>query len=264
VYQPQSAVHGYKFFQGGIAFTTDQSRSSGYYHSSDGKRRAIIEWKQYDHRWATDTTKEVLTSLDALVDLFDPVETPRTGVLRRHLLDCVGYFHQPAKFRIGIVFVLPEAVSEASEMKICSLHTIIKITDPNNVPDSTRPDLGDVFDLAKAMSYCLFRLHEHDWYHKNISSHSILLLSSQDNFCNQLGSAVLVGFGDSRESRGISFGPKSTGRLYLHPSYIGNVPFQKTFDYYGLGIVLLELGLWLPISLLREDHSDIESDEEFR
>jgi Protein kinase domain len=252
----------------GIESTIDHSRSYGYYHSSYCKLRAVIEWKPYDHRWQDGPGRSILRSLDVLVDLFDPEVTPRSGILKHQLLNCVGYFHQPAHFRFGLVYILPSTSctgdSSTNSVQLYSLNNFFRLTDPDQT-DATRPDLGDVFQLAKSLSVCLLGLHQHEWYHKAISSHCILLFSqSQDDLHIHVASAVLVGFGDSRKADGISFGPKHPGRLYQHPLYAAGVPFRRSFDYYGLGIVLLELGLWRPISLFRNVHPEIADEEEFR
>src|SRR5207302_466297 len=66
----------------------------------------------------------------------------------------------------------------------------------------------------------------------------------------------IVGFNNSRPSKPKEF--SEPARLsnellrYWHPDY-KNVPMQKyrhEFDYYSLGIVLLEIGLWSPLSAL--------------
>jgi len=140
------------------------------------------------------------------------------------------------------------------------------MTDPTENPESIRPDLGAIFQLAKDLASCLLAFHIAGWFHKNISSHSVLVFApTAESVHEHVASAVLAGFNDSRpEASGVTLGPRQELEHYYHPLYCSGKKFKQTFDYFSLGIVLLELGLWYPISGLRKDHADIGTQEEFR
>lgn len=241
----------------------------GFYHLETGRRRAMIEWKEYDHRWQCEPAKEILKTMDALANLLDPNETPRQGMAKDRVLDCVGYFHQQGDQRFGFVYVLPlpELGLDSNSLNLFSLNNVIRIKDPEIDNKVRLPDFGEVFLLVKALASCLLAFHEVGWLHKNFSSHHILVFSPSAEVVHQyVGSAVLAGFNDSRpEASVITFGPRQEFPHYQHPLYQQGVNFRRSFDYFGLGIVLLELGLWQPIFVLRSDHGDdVKSPEEFR
>ena len=250
-----------------ITLIKDESRTMGYCHLATGKRRAMIEWKQYDHRWQSEPGDELLRTMDALAGLLDPEVTPRQGVVKDCVLDCVGYFHQPDFYRFGFVYVLPppKAGLNPDSVDLFSLNNIIRITDPDN-SDVERPYLGDVFCLAQSLASCLLALHEVSWLHKNLSSHHVLVFApSIREVHRHVASAVLAGFNDSRpEASNITLGPRHEFPHYQHPLYRQGSSFRRSFDYFSLGIVLLELGLWQPVSVLRQDHPEISSPEHFR
>lgn len=250
-----------------ILLVNDESRTMGYYHLATGKRRAMIEWKQYDHRWQCEPGDELLRTMDALAGLLDPEATPRQGVVKDRVLDCVGYFHQQNFYRFGFVYLLPPPKTDLnpSSVDLFSLNNVIRMTDPDK-SNAERPHLGDVFRLAQSLASCLLALHEVGWLHKNLSSHHVLIFSpSAEEVHQHVSSAVLAGFNDSRpEASSITLGPRHEFPHYQHPLYRQGSSFTRSFDYFSLGIVLLELGLWQPISVLRHDHREINSPEAFR
>lgn len=244
----------------------DKSRVMGFYTGDHGTSRVMIEWKEYDTKWQGTPGQLLQHTMDALVNLLDPQQTPRQGVAKDRVLDCVGYFHEPRNFRFGFLYLLkPNGSLNTANAQLYSLNNVIRMTDPD-VTEAMRPDLGDIFHLAKDLASCLHALHDAGWLHKNISSHHVLTFSpSTDTVYQYVASAVLAGFNDSRpEASSYTLGPRQEFVHYQHPLYRRGVLFRRSFDYFGLGVVLLELGLWRPISVLRDDHRDIVSAEDFR
>jgi serine/threonine protein kinase len=250
----------------GNVVAADESRNLGTYELGG---KVLIEWDKYDASWSkNDIGTEMHQRMDARVALFDPQITPRLGACKQRLLDCIGYFHEPKRFRFGFVYDLKDYCT--SETHLYSLNTYLRITDEEIDPEQNiipRPSLGDRFKLAKWLGDCLWNLHDAGWIHKNISSHQILVFArSETEIYEQLNSAILAGFSHSRqEGSNITLGPRDEEfRLYRHPQYRVDVPFKGSYDYYSFGIVLLELGLWAPVSAIQEVHADINSAEEFR
>lgn len=102
-------------------------------------------------------------------------------------------------------------------------------------------------------------LHAISWLHHNIRSDSIIFPNS-----NEISQPLLSGFDYSRpdidadqttysEDAKLNEMEKAQHRLMnlsRHPAYQGlgkKSPYCKSFDVYGLGIVLLEIALWLRI-----------------
>lgn len=255
----------------GVSTSQNNSRSIGYYNTRNGRKKVLIEWKTYDHRWNTETGDALSATMEALAKFLDPHETLRQGVLKHRVLDCWGYFHDKQKWRFGFVYTVPDPNSQQSwtSASLLSLNNVIRMTS-EEVEGSVRPALGDIFLLAKDMAAALYALHEVGWIHKNISSHNILVFpTTLDEAYKYVASAVLANFKDSRpEASGATLGPAEDSGLYQHPQYrAGGVKFRRSFDFFSMGIALLELGIWYPISELRKDHADdstIFSAEEFR
>ncbi|CAG8977221.1 hypothetical protein HYALB_00007917 [Hymenoscyphus albidus] len=227
-----------------------ESISEGGRSRRKGKMRAMIEWKEYDTRWQDGPGDK----------------------LRGQWMHWNDFLTAWATFMSHAIFgsaLYPldrlNACNATSNHRLYSMNNIIRLTDPD-VTDTVRPDLGEIFLLAKDLSSCLLVLHDAGWFHRNISSHHVIVFSpSTEEVYQHIASAVLAGFNDGREeASGYTLGPKQEFPHYQQPLYRQGTPFRLSFDYFGLGIVLLELGLWRPISLLKDDHSDIHSAEEFR
>ena len=85
------------------------------------------------------------------------------------------------------------------------------------------------------------------------------------NYC--VLTPYIVGFNHSRPSKPNEFSEPARAsnelRRYWHPDY-KNVPMQKyrhEFDYYSLGIVLLEVGLWSPLSNFTKEFEKADSEK---
>lgn len=110
------------------------------------------------------------------------------------------------------------------------------------------PALEDRYRIAYALGLSLAILHTAEWLHKSIRSHKIL-------FTTQAGKIIwsrpyLAGFEYSRPDKPgeTSEKPEESVHfiLYRHLQSQGspNVTYRKGFDMYGLGVLLLEVGLW--------------------
>ncbi|KAF5699741.1 serine threonine kinase [Fusarium globosum] len=219
------------------------SKTTGYLTRDGVTETALIEWKTYDASWKGHEMG-LSKIMDDLVNLLDPKVTPRLGTAQHRIPNCLGYFHEPHNYRFGFVYTI-EAQRMSDDHCLVSLNSFLEVLSEHNDGGYGHTDLGDYFVLAKELAACLFAVHQVGWLHKNLSSHHILF------FCPDLASAsrhikfaFLTGFNDSRpEATGFTLGPKAEHKLFQHPDYLPGVAFRRTFDYYGLGIVLLELGL---------------------
>jgi serine/threonine protein kinase len=251
---------------------TDKSKTMGSFTDDClVQHRVLIEWKDYDINWK-DRAHDLRAIMDGLVNLLDDKVTPRPGRAAVRIPRCLGYFHEQLQHRFGFLYSLPAHLSGQDDAHLFSLHRIISLTTEARTDgkvEPPRPDLGDVFDLAKDLASCIMTVHEAGWLHKNITSHQVLVFSSAGNWGvhrHVASSAVLSGFNDSRPevASSATLGPSESSWLYRHEAYRHGVPFRRSFDYYGLGLVLLELGMWLTVSELKAvDYQDMET-QEFR
>ncbi|KAF5622312.1 serine threonine kinase [Fusarium sp. NRRL 52700] len=245
------------------SYLVHESKTTGSLTRDGVTETVLIEWKTYDASWK-DHEMRLSKIMDDLVNLLDPEVTPRLGTAQHRIPNCVGYFHQPHNYRFGFVYTI-EAQGMSNDHQLISLNSFLQVMTEQNNGDYEQTDLGDYFLVAKEPAACLFAVHQAGWLHKNLSSHHMLF------FCPDIASAsrhikfaFLTGFNDSRpEATSFTLGPKAEHRLFQHPDYLPGVPFRKTFDYYGLGIVLLELGMGMRVYDMKKSCPDTAVGQEF-
>ena len=234
----------------------------------------LIEWKKYEGLWDTDIGNLLFRRTEMLTSF---LRTASNGseLLDLRILKCLGYCHDERHTRLGFVFVNPSSSVEYPASYF-SLNQCLE--SQKNGP----PLLGDRFRLAKLLSAAIFEFHKASWVHKSFSSHNIMffpdLASSEDDPETPPSTSAstskisilapyIVGFNHSRLDQPNQFSePANLGlelQRYRHPEY-KNRPmqyFHRAFDYYSLGIVLLEIGLWYPLSLMLKRHKELSADE---
>ncbi|MCJ1347144.1 hypothetical protein MMC31_005365 [Peltigera leucophlebia] len=249
----------------------DALRSIGYYFETREPRTVLIEWRKYDIRWNSAPNDKQFSQLNSMAKFLSATKNPRDDILFPKLvvLDCLAFFHDKDRNRFGFIYGFPqESVDNhaPSFPQYYSLHQYIRDTSLSRFPDqqncAPRPYLGKVFQLAKDLASSLYDLHEIGWLHKSISSHNILMFpAALTEASNYLSSSVLSGFVQSRpeQTQNSVGGPAPTYDLYEHPSYRKlaltksndvAIVFRRVYDFYSLGVVLLELGLWMTSSEL--------------
>ena len=119
-----------------------------------------------------------------------------------------------------------------------------------------RPSLDQVFDIAKKLVNVVLTMHKANWLHKNISSYNIIFFPSElRSIAEAMTEPYFIGFGYSRLNLETAFTQGPDEQLeYQHPEYLkGLKRFCQEHEYYSVGLVLLELGLWLPLEVITRD-----------
>ncbi|KAI8934449.1 hypothetical protein NX059_009181 [Plenodomus lindquistii] len=214
------------------------------------RRKVLVEERSYEGPWsaAVDeedfiaTGQEVLQRVMELAQLFGMKYKPKA----MRLLNLLGVYHLPTLRRFGFVYDKPDDHEDSEPV---SLSTVIRET-----KDSEKhPTLNTKFLLANTIAACIHTLHLTGWIHKAICSTNLVFMTKPyPNLTKAAsGQLYLAGFQHSRQ---FSKGAYSDGsfsnqnKAFIHPTYIaGGERFHPAFDYYALGIVLLELALWRPI-----------------
>jgi serine/threonine protein kinase len=258
-----------KFSEGeedGEDFYGEEIPQTGTYESETGPVRVLVEWLGYDARFKKYAI-QMHARLEALAKLLSPEQTPRTDVLQNGILECVGYFHDECSRRFGFIYQMPPAESGTSDAltNFYTLNYIIRWRDPT-MKSVRGPCLGDLFKFAHAFVSCVHGLHEVGWMHKRISSFSLLTFAeSEDKAHEQVASCRLAGFSDSRPATSnLTMGPSHEFLPYQHPEYSLRTGYKRQYDYYSVGVVLLEVGLWTPISKIWSAHNGIDDTQAFR
>lgn len=171
------------------------------------------------------------------------------------ILHCVGYLDQNSD-ATGYAFRLPSDAQPGQ--KPVTLHQLL--TTVNKASDI--PDLGERFELAKALVSTVFEIHNLGWMHKNIQPKHILFWPkpyTQDEL--NISKPYLLGFDISRPNQPGEFSEKPIANLeddlYRHPFYKGvnSQSFLPSFDMYSLGVILYEIGLWRRVTFQNSHRS---------
>jgi serine/threonine protein kinase len=196
-----------------------------------------------DNLFRAEPSPEILNRLRQLAALLHLQHS-----MRSRLLPCRGYYRDPQVPRFGFVFDTPPGRPNKPK----SLRVLL--------PDRSQPNspaLEDRLGLALMIAVALFEFHDAGWVHKSFRSSNIIFFPEDDSTESFISEAWLVGFDYARESQGFSEKIRTIDTskdIYRHPDTWGEPTgkFQKIHDLYSLGIVLLEIGLWKPVSAIEK------------
>lgn len=123
--------------------------------------------------------------------------------------------------------------------------------------------MDERFQLASVLANALYEMHCTGWLHRNISSKSIFFLPTRNSIGLDLGKPYMAGFETARAFSAfgsLKFFWDFEAASIHHPGYLlhkkwvtgeaesGNTGDQLFYmpkhDYYSMGLVLLEIGMW--------------------
>ncbi len=205
-------------------------------------RRVVVEWIYYSPAWEGPVSEEMMARVEAIAVLLNNPVGPIN-----HVLHCSGYYHQPSRPAFGVVYEFP---ASPLPLKPRTLASIIHET----MEARNRPPLEDKFSLACELTKSLIDCHKVGWMHERISAHNVVFFHAPGaSPTTWIQNAFIVGFNHSREDdpKAFTMGPDmSHYKTYHHPAYAQGARFEPSFDFYSLGLVLLEIGLWRPMQQL--------------
>ena len=210
-------------------------------------KQVWVEWKPYDTNnqllYDVKQVKDRVKKLVALLSLPDKPTELRAPV-------CLGFFEDRDEdtTRYGIVYNRPE--NSSLNTQPISLREAILTRE--------KPSLTQRVSLAHKISQSLMYLHSVNWLHKGFRSDNIVFfMPSRQN--TDFDEPILSGFDFSRPDLPNELTEKPVSNfahdIYRHPDALGDVGSRskKSWDIYGLGVVLMELAYWQII----EDIADI-------
>ncbi|KAJ6142583.1 hypothetical protein N7471_002036 [Penicillium samsonianum] len=253
----------------------------GKWSSGAEATRVIVEYHEYESELKRDDLepdevqklKEPIRNLAWLLQSTtfiskspDSLDQPRI-----YALECLGFIDQPIQERSVFLYKLP-ASDTVTGPSLTTLHAFINAVDSSNKRPLKRPTLNDRFSMAHSLALTLCNVHASSWVHKNIWSRGILLFveTSEDVSSSGLyelrlsipspGNRIVSYLGDWGYARSVQQGTDMRSdfevepNLYRHPSRQGRPThqFSRLHDIYALGVVLLEIGLWVTLSRLME------------
>ena len=161
------------------------------------------------------------------------------------VLRCRGYYCCSRERRSGLLYKLPSS-KNGNDKIILTLHKMLNKENSS----STAWFLGDRFRLAHSLANAVYELHTVSWLHRNLSASNIIFFLEQEEDIIDPLSFYMIGFAQSRVDEDLTCtdGPTSTGdadEYYEHPEHVSESEgYQVQHDYYALGMLLLEIGLW--------------------
>ncbi|KAH8889471.1 hypothetical protein GQ53DRAFT_825359 [Thozetella sp. PMI_491] len=187
-------------------------------------------------------------------------------------LPCLGGAYKPAKSAAGDTTTWTYSiVYRANYPGFISLQEILsrRAKTPEDVKrDKAQLPLGKRFVLAQKIARAIMYLHLANWLHKAVRSENVMFFV--DNESVPIDSPYLIGFKHSRldvaGEQTENINKKPDYKYYRHPKAM-SVPvadlkqplggpgrYSKLYDIYSLGVVLLEIGLFVPAGRIVGKH----------
>lgn len=214
---------------------------SGFAKSNE---KVLIEITQYHGEW--------VSRVPELIQRIRDIASLRTVLPNQTMfpiLRCLGYYHDGPRHSFGLVYQLPPWTRNSDPL---SLKDIIDKTSSRK----KQPSLTQKFKLATVLTSHVLDFHKSGWLHKSICSFNVIFFPGVfSSPAESLVSPVFIGFNHSRVNQDAAFsnGPDEEKQLndYQHPAYL-RFPertrviqrYREEFDYYSVGLMLLEIALW--------------------
>ncbi|OCK99301.1 uncharacterized protein K441DRAFT_652749 [Cenococcum geophilum 1.58] len=210
-------------------------RTMGWYQSE----RIFVEWKFIRPNLTATDRDKVLSRVQKLGTLLYQPKQPEF-----HIPSCLGITTGPNSAR-GYVYKLPSETSKQLGWYTLEDWLTPKFDNQGNKLPKTTPLLGDRFRLAQALVGVFSLLHACNWLHKDFQSSDVLFFDRDSLEAESerisIKDMYVTGFQYSRPDGDLSI--ESPGiSPYRHPDAFKG--FRKQFDWYSLGVVLIEIALW--------------------
>lgn len=225
--------------------------------------RVLVEKIKYEEHWVGKVGDELFSRIGAIAELLRFVSRSDNGM---RVLSPIGYFHDVKNCAFALAFRIPPHAN-SSEDETTEVLTLREYMEETQRPNLSRPSLAERLTLARRIISALVRIHKASWLHKNISAFTIIFPRPKhlDRSPTRIPVPFIIGFNHSRPNDPNSFSNETEYSLdvtdYRHPEYLqgGNrVRYQIKFDYFSLGLVLLEIGLWRPLDRLTKGKQGIK------
>ncbi|KAL8736985.1 MAG: hypothetical protein Q9181_002125 [Wetmoreana brouardii] len=174
-----------------------------------------------------------------------------------------GWVEDTHRARIALVYEvpLPGLYTTFDKRHHPQIFTLLSFLHHGADTDSTNmPSLEDRFRLAFNLASSLLHLHARGLLHKNINSRNIVFFTNHTDTSAEtkawkkgiIRRPFLTSFDQCTEEVCTELEEPFISNIYRHPQYERGrrSRFIPHYDIYSLGLILLEIGLWMPISKL--------------
>ncbi|KAI5303028.1 hypothetical protein KEM56_000106, partial [Ascosphaera pollenicola] len=194
------------------------------------------------------------------------------------LLKFIGYYIDASNSRYAFVYHVPPSFAQRTRALSPSNGAVKPrplaslLYPPNDRQDALPPHLENRFFLAYNLALAVLHLRSQNVVHGNINSHNILVFptsanaldETSDDVCPEFIYPYLASFAhlDNTDNQ---LAPEPVSfKMYRHPDDNRIISDRSAwaYDFYSLGLVLLEIGLWTPLSALwkmKYDNSTFKS-----
>ncbi|KAI9695402.1 MAG: hypothetical protein M1820_008657 [Bogoriella megaspora] len=239
----------------------------------DVTQPVLVEYARFDPIYRDTGVPPPLQRLEFINTLIRGLLSKPSG--RVGVLPLLGYFEDANHSRIGLVYHAPQLgatatsssvgsaqVAESTDDTPTSLLSILRIGQNRGTTPQTlvyQPTLEDRFRLAFNLVSTIARMHQRDIIHGDINSASFVCFKRQQQrrdrrLAYDLRSPYLTAF-DVFSDYNIDPPPArswSPRNIYLHPEGTSrnartDIDPRTRLDIYGMGLILLEIGLWTPL-----------------
>lgn len=173
-----------------------------------------------------------------------------------HSLPCLGLVSVKDKGRYGLVFALP---ADSVDLQVMGLDELIKT--------AQRASLARRLEITRNIAEAVLQLHTAGWMHKSLRPTNIVFLAKQGAKPEQVlqTTPYIVGYDYARPdtqdaAKAFTQLPETSLRaeLYRHPQARGanRQTYQKRFDMYSLGCLIVELMTWKSLEDLHSEHTE--------
>jgi hypothetical protein len=213
---------------------TNGNRGLGVFNG----QKVYLEFKEYEPK---DSAAGWLQTRAKLLSAFLGSDCPECF----RSLRCLGYFNDIQMARYCFLYRYPTTAQGAPSTS--TLQDLLR-------NDSMIPSLTARFNLAVELANTVLYLHSAGWLHKNLRSENIVFfLPTLD--LPTLSSPYIMGYQlariDGNNEITEDAPSQSEADMYRHPETLGlarRSRFRGRFDVYSLGMVLLELAYWYPLT----------------
>ena len=186
-------------------------------------------------------------------------EIPYIGVL-----ELVGWTIDPRRPRCAFVYKLPDLPPGPGSYSrgVLEPYSLLSFLQNGADRDSTNmPSLEDRFRLAFNLASGIYRLHANGISHRNINSNNVLFFAEQapvSSTNNKLWKHGIIrkpfvtSFDQCQEDSDKPYQETLISSIYRHPRVVQGQrsSYKLAHDIYSLGLILLEIGLWMSLDKL--------------
>lgn len=215
--------------------------------------QVLIEYIVYTSRHDRVSVAERSLRMKLLAEAL--YKTPKPARFR--VLDFIGFVESMARpTGYGFLYAFPKSPTDGKVIPRTLLNSFLGKSKAGMTRGS-KPLLGERFCLASTLVSCLAELHTVGFFHRNINSSNIVFFgeaTDPQTYLESLKEPYLINFRHSTLDERIfeTEGPVGEDNIYRHPEYNGRSRFREIYDYYSIGLVFLEIGLWEPLQWLSD------------